>query len=225
MKKYIMAVFTAAVSAVLLTGCADKLDGKWELCTSDGDELVKVRFDSEDGDVKLDEYYGEYEELGGNELKIEWDDEELDDEYGGTFSYEILDKEDAQIYIDGISEMYIAKELEAEASTLMKAGNSSLVEMDVYGENIGGYWVVSSDDDFCLVPGGQDKDRFMELVESFFPDISEYEFVIAIDNGVVSETYLSTDWNERIYAGYTGNRGVISSTNKTLEDIAGELIG
>ncbi len=225
MKKYIAAVFAAAVSAVLLTGCGSELDGRWNLCTSDGEELDIIRFDSEDGEVMLDGCKGEYEELGGNEVKIEWEDDELDDAYGGTFSYEILNKEDSQIYIDGVSEMYLARALEDAVSSLMKAGNSSLVEMDEYGENISGYWVVSSDDDFCLLPGGQNCSAFLEKIEKFFPDISNYEFVISIDDGIVSEAYLSTDWNERVYGGYTQSKGALSSTDSTLEDIAGELIG
>ncbi len=224
MKKYIMAVFIAAVTAVLLTGCGENLDGRWDLCTSDGEELDIIRFDSQDGEVRLDDYEGEYEEKDENKVKIKWDDDELDDEYGGTFSYEILNKDDSQIYIEGISEMYITKQLEALAPSLVKAGNTALMEMDMYGETISGYWVVSSDEDFCLVPGGQDKDRFISITKNFFPGISDYEFVVCIDNGIVSEAYLSTDWKERIYGGYTRDK-IVSSTDKSLEDIAGEIIG
>ncbi len=224
MKKYISLFAVSVLSAAMLTGCADKLDGRWELCGSDGEKVGIIRFDSDEGEVRIGDYIGSYED-NDSELKIEWDSDDFNEQCGGTFSYEILEKEESQLYIEGVAEAVAGQKLSQHANSLMKAANSALTEMDANGMNIFGYWVVSSDDEFCLVPGGQDSAALLKNAENYFPSMTEYEYVICIENGVASEAYIAQSWTKDICGGYTSDKGEFFITNKNLEDIAGELIG
>lgn len=232
MKKRFTAILGAAVLSCLLSGCSEKLDGKWDICTEKGDSLTSIRFYSDDMEMKMDGEKGRYSILDNSRIKFKWDDDDVDEKYGGRFDYEILDKGKMEIYIEDFSEIIQneqleqrAKELEVTASNIMKAVTSAICELDEEGIDTGGYWVYSSDEGFCMIPSSINADELNKKVKKFFSDIEKTSFILTVNRSIVKEVYVSDSWHNKCYGAYSYDAGHFSGTDKTLEDIAGNLIG
>lgn len=83
------------------------------------------------------------------------------------------------------------------ASSLYKAANSTLTEMDSEGYIISGYYIISSNSSYNYnVPSEKfDINEFYDGIEEFFSDSSNYEWFVVVENGYTSYSAISDDWS------------------------------
>ncbi|MDE5621016.1 MAG: hypothetical protein K2I80_10975, partial [Ruminococcus sp.] len=125
MKKFIAVCLMCTMSVSVLTSCGKpNLEGKWELCNAHGNELdFTVRF-KDDRIVRIDGEKGKYKVIDKDTVEIKIDGEKYE------CDFEIIDKDESHIYLGEFSDDTERKVLDSWASTLMKASNSALVDMD-----------------------------------------------------------------------------------------------
>lgn len=177
MKKFAAVCLLCAMSASMLTSCGKpNLEGRWGLCNADGETLhVTVKF-SDDGIVRIDGERSKYEVIDNDTVEI--DGEECD--------FEIIDKDESLIYIRELADETEKNALDSVASTLMKAANSVVTDLDEYGICYTDSAVICSDSskDINNNPenAGADFD-FIESTKTFFSDIDDYDYIIYIKDG------------------------------------------
>lgn len=182
MKRFIAVCLLCAMSASVFTSCGKpNLEGRWELCNADGEALhVTVKF-SDDGIVRIDGERSKYEVIDKDTVEID----------GKESDFEIINKDESLIYIRELADETEKNALDSVASTLIKAANSAIVEMDeediYYTERA----VICSDSskDINNNPenAGADFD-FAESVKSFVNDIDDYDYIIYIKDGYCQYT-------------------------------------
>ena len=192
MKKIISLASALALSAALLTGCAGRLEGKWTLTDKDGEPTsISVKF-KEDDKVILDGHRGKWEQVDKKTVKFKGFN---DDFMNGKFSFEIVDSDDGYLYIEGLAETIEESgnmmSYRTAASSLYKAINTALVELDEEGYYLDGSIVISSDSSLESAEGfknpkGKDAgmDYFYEKLEIYFDKYDEYEFAAYVDSGM-----------------------------------------
>ena len=84
----------------------------------------------------------------------------------------------------------------ASASSLYKAANTALVEMDEEDElpNVDGALVCSDDSKNINVPDDFDTEKFIDKMNEYFPDIEKMDWFVILDMGCAS--YVVVDKNE-----------------------------
>jgi len=188
MKKIMALTSALALSAVMLTGCASKLEGKWTLTDKDGEPTsITVKF-KEDDKVILDGHKGKWEQVDKDTVKFKGFN---DDFMNGKFTFDIVSSKDGYLCIEGMAEALEESDhvmtYRTSASSLYKAINTALVEMDEEGYYLDEPLIISSDSSLdsgveFKDPNGKraDTDYFYEKVENYFSDYEEYEFVAYI---------------------------------------------
>ena len=188
MKKIMALTSALALSAVMLTGCASKLEGKWTLTDKDGEPTsITVKF-KEDDKVILDGHKGKWEQVDKDTVKYKGFN---DDFMNGKFTFDIVSSKDGYLCIEGLAEALEESDhvmtYRTSASSLYKAINTALVEMDEEGYYLDEPLIISSDSSLdsgveFKDPNGKraDTDYFYEKVENYFSDYEEYEFVAYI---------------------------------------------
>lgn len=92
--------------------------------------------------------------------------------------------------------------INSTSSSIYKAANSILVEMDEDGYKLEGYYIISSDTSYNYnVPSSFDTDVFYDGIDVFFEDADNYKWFIVVENGYASYAAASEGWNAR----YTGS--------------------
>lgn len=179
MKRFIAVCLLCVMSASVFTSCGKpNLEGRWELCNADGEVLdFIVRF-KDDGIVRIDGEKGKYKVIDKDTVEIKIDGEKYE------CDFEIIDKDESLIYLGEFSDDTERKVLDSWASTLMKASNSAIVDMDEEDEYYKYNAVICSDSskNINAVPenAGADFD-FTERVKVFFSDIEDYDYIIYIE--------------------------------------------
>jgi len=240
MKKFLALTSALALSAVMLTGCASKLEGRWTLTDKDGEPTnYSVKF-KEDDKVILNGHKGKWEQVDKNTIKFKGFD---DDSFNGKFTFDIVNTDENYIYIENVAE-YIEESgheqlYRTTASTLYKAVNTALVELDEEGYYTDGPIVLSSDSSLEYGDGFKDSkgkaadmDYFYEKLENYFDEYEDYEFAVYIDSGMYCmATAVSGRTDSTVvgtYPGYTKgltdledpNEEIYETGEFTLEDAA-----
>lgn len=190
MKKIITFYLLCAMSASMLTSCGKpNLEGEWKMCNADGNELdCTVRF-KDDGKIKVDDRKGDYEVVDKDTVEIKIGSEKYE------CDFEIIDKDESLIYLGEFSDDTERKVLDSMASTLLKATNSALCDMDEEDKYYKDNAVICSDSskNINAVPENADDDfDFAEHVKPFFNDINDYDYIIYIGNSVCVYTALKS---------------------------------
>lgn len=223
MKRRAAAILGTAAAVLMLTGCGDKIDGEWDICDENGDKIRSIDFFEDDMEMRLDDgETGEYEMLDDSRIKLEWDDDGFDELYGGRFDYEILSKDNCEIYIEEFSELLAEKSLNEAARILRNAAVTTIVELDETGVSLNGYWIFASDEEYCMFPSDVNEESFKKRILTYFPDAKNYEYIIVIEKGSVKDIYISAKWDSSA-VGKTSDSTERNGEN--LHEIAEELIG
>lgn len=92
--------------------------------------------------------------------------------------------------------------INSTSSTVYKAANASLTEMDEDGYKLGGYYIVSSNiSNNYNLPSTFDTDVFYSKMNDFFSDSNNFEWFVVVENGVATYSAASESWNGQ----YTGS--------------------
>lgn len=84
----------------------------------------------------------------------------------------------------------------SKANTLRKAAVSSLVDLDEKGQDVKGYYIISSDKSKNRSVS-IDLDEFNKKVEDYFPEVKDYEYFIVCCNGDVEYAAISDSWSKK----------------------------
>lgn len=221
MKKTILTLICIAAASMALTGCTDKFEGDWTICTKDGKEVAEIEFDDDEFELKGED--GEFEVVENGRIKLEFDDDDMDDKYGGKHDYEIIDKKNAEIYIEDISEMYASREYNTAASSIYKALNSAFVEMDENDEYVNAYGLYSPDKNYSTVEDTDlDTIKLKKKTENYFSDLDDYKFFAYIDYGCCYVVFCADDWDSEIVGTYMGD-AYVDYEGMTLEEVYEEF--
>ncbi|MBQ8961008.1 MAG: hypothetical protein IJ071_07305 [Ruminococcus sp.] len=246
MKKLFALTSALALSAVMLTGCASKLEGKWTLTDEDGEPTgITVKF-KDDDKVILNGHKGKWEQVDKKTVKLKGFNDDL---MNGKFAFEIVNSKEGYLYIEGLDETIEESgnvmTYRTAASSLYKAINTALVELEEEYYTIDEPLIISSDS--SLSSGGEFKDEngkragmdyFYEKVEQYFDKYDEYEFVAYIDSGMYClGTAVSGRTNSPYVGSYPRYSGddfvalddyhevIYQEGEYTLEDVAGYYTG
>lgn len=86
--------------------------------------------------------------------------------------------------------------MNSNASTLFKAGNTALIELDEEKKDIKGYYIISSDNSRNqAVPF--DVEKFREKTANYFDKIGEYEYFMVCRDGAVEYTAIAKSWGDK----------------------------
>ncbi len=92
--------------------------------------------------------------------------------------------------------------MNSSASSLYKAANSSIVELDEEGNKIHGYYIISSDEKKNFnIPSGFDTDEFYSKMDNFFSDNSKVEWFVVMEDSYVSYSANSENWDSKKLVG------------------------
>ena len=112
----------------------------------------------------------------------------------------------------------------SRANRLYKSANSALTEPDEKGQNVRGYFIISSDKSKNkAVPF--DEGEFKEKLEEYFDEAKDYDYFIVCCNGVAEYAAVSDSWSKRSdYIGtYPG--GVSAGIRKYSPDGSTQEVG
>lgn len=121
-------------------------------------------------------------------------------------------------------------DLDEIATSLYKAGNSALIQMEEEDLGIGNQagFSISSKGSFTGIPATfeENSQTFIEYLSYYNPDCEKIEWIIFIKNGVVYEVYCAKDFNSKTVGAYKYNdfsNIELDVKGKTLKDITAEL--
>ena len=112
----------------------------------------------------------------------------------------------------------------SRANSLSKGANSALTELDEKGQNVRGYFIISSDKSKNkAVPF--DEGEFKEKLEEYFDEAKDYDYFIVCCNGVAEYAAVSDSWSKKSeYIGtYPG--GVSAGIRKYSPDGSTQEVG
>lgn len=215
MKKFVAICLMCAMTVSALTSCGKpNLEGRWELCNADGEEMdVTIKF-SDDGVVKVDGEKGEYEVI--DKKTIEIDGEECD--------FEVVDKNEGLIYISKLVDKQEKNKWTSVASTLMKASNSGLADLDEYDIYYQNTAIICSDSSKNINEFPENAEsgfNFIDAVEPFFSDINEIEYIMFIEDGYCKYTVAADTSNKKVVGTYPADE----FEDMTFDEIYDELKG
>ncbi|MDE5771745.1 MAG: hypothetical protein K2I06_09000 [Ruminococcus sp.] len=219
MKKFVSICLLCAMSASVLTSCGKpNLEGRWELCNADGDELdVTIKF-TDDGTVKIDGEKGKYEVVDKDTVEIKIDGEKYE------CDFEVVDKDEGLIYISELADKKEQQDIDSIASTLMKASNSALVELDEEDIYYTDSAVICSDRSKNINEFPENAEsgfNFIDAVEPFFSDINEIEYIMFIEDGYCKYTVAADTSNKKVVGTYPADE----FEDMTFDEIYDELKG
>ncbi|MDE6091653.1 MAG: hypothetical protein K2G14_00980 [Ruminococcus sp.] len=196
MKKFVAICLLCAMSVSVLTSCGKpNLEGRWELCNADGDELdVKIKF-TDDGTVKIDGEKGKYELVDKDTVEIKIDGEKYE------CDFEVVDKDEGLIYISELADKKEQQKIDSIASTLMKASNSALMELDEEDKYYKDKAIICSDSSKSInaVPENAGTDsEFIDCVQLFFNDVDKCEYIIYIEDGYCKYTAVTETSDKKV---------------------------
>lgn len=92
----------------------------------------------------------------------------------------------------------------ASASSICKSANSALVELDEWGYDLRGYYIIASDSDnnYNVPTSNFDVDAFYDKVNDFFSDSDDIEWFVVIENGTATYSATSESWNSDLVGTY-----------------------
>lgn len=96
------------------------------------------------------------------------------------------------------------------ASTITKASNSALEELDEMDYSISGDCIISSDKSKNVNISSSDAERFYEYASYYYDDMDELDYFIIVENGVCTNTAVITD------SGYVGTYGSLFGYNSDM---------
>lgn len=187
--KKITAIILCAMSASILTSCGKpNLEGIWELCNSDGEELGSYVKFKDDGVLKIDDEKGKYEVIDEDTVKIKFDGEKYE------CDFEIIDEDESFIYLEKFSNDAERKTLNSFASTFYQSCNSAITYMDEYGMYYKNSAIICSDSSKNINPVPENADADFDFIDDevrvFFSDVDNYDYIIYIEDGVCTYTAL-----------------------------------
>lgn len=217
MKKFVAICLLCAMSVSVLTSCGKpNLEGRWELCNADGDELdVKIKF-SDDGIVRIDGEKSDYKVVDKKTIEID----------GEKCDFEVVDKDEGLIYISELADKKEQQDINSIASTLMKASNSALVELEEEDKYYKDKAVICSDSgkNINAVPENADADfNFIERVELFFNDVNDYEYIIFIEDGYCKYTAAADPSNKKVVGTYPADEFDGMSFDEIYYELKGRI--
>lgn len=177
MKKLAIFSMVCVMSVSLLTSCGKpNLEGKWSLCNSDGNELdITLRF-KDDGTVKIDDEKEDYKVVDKDTIEI------ADEEY----DFKIIDEDDKLIYLGEFSDNIEIEGMNKSATTLCKAINSALSDIDEEDKYYSSSAVICSDSSKSInaIPENASDDFDLSTyIKPFYSDIENYEYIALIEDG------------------------------------------
>lgn len=182
MKKFVLLSLVCMMSVSLLTSCGKpNLEGKWELCNADGNELNMTLKFKDNGTLKIDDEKEEYKVVNKNTIKID----------GEKYDLKIIDEDEKLIYLGEFSDNIEKDKLNRTAITVYKAVNSAVTDIDEENKYYSSDAVICSDISKSInaVPENAESDfDFTKRVNMFFSDYEKYEYVALIQNGVCQKT-------------------------------------
>ncbi len=217
MKKLVAICLLCAMSALVLTSCGKpNLEGRWELCNADGDELdVKIKF-SDDGIVRIDGEKSKYEVIDKKTIEID----------GEKCDFEVVDKNEGLIYISELADKKEQQDINSIASTLMKASNSALMELDEEDKYYKDKAIICSGSSKSInaVPENADADfNFIERVELFFNDVNDYEYIIFIEDGYCKYTVVTEQSDKKVIGIYPAGEFEDMTFNEIYHELKGSI--
>ncbi|MDE6665230.1 MAG: hypothetical protein K2K14_03450 [Ruminococcus sp.] len=217
MKKFVAICLLCAMSVSVLTSCGKpNLEGRWELCNADGDELdVKIKF-NDNGIVKIDGEKSDYKVVDKKTIEID----------GEKSDFEVVDKDEGLIYISELADKKEQQKIDSIASTLMKASNSALVELEEEDKYYKDKAVICSDSGKSInaVPENADVDfNFIERVELFFNDVNDYEYIIFIEDGYCKYTAAADPSNKKVVGTYPADEFDGMSFDEIYDELKGRI--
>lgn len=82
----------------------------------------------------------------------------------------------------------------SKATTLYKASNTVMVELDEEGKDVKGYYIISSDKSRnSYIPF--DVGEYYDKLKNYMDDVCEYEYFIVCRDGIVEYAAISENWN------------------------------
>ena len=175
------------------TSCGKpNLEGKWNLCNSNGEELnFTVKF-NDSGKMTIKEDEEDESEKVEYEV-IDKDTIEIDDE---DYDFKIIDKDEKNIYLGEFSDNKEKEILNSAARFLSMATDCVLTEIednDMYYEDTA---IICSDKSKNInpIPENAKSDfDFSEYIEPFFSDIDDYEYIVIIENNKCTKAVCTKD--------------------------------
>ncbi len=213
----------ATAALLMLTGCTDKFDGEWSLFNEDDDEIGTLEFNGESEVCYNGEFDGKYEILDDDVIKLEWENEILDDAIGGKYDYEILDKDNKEICLEDLEEDFEDAEMELSlvAKTMYNAGNIALVEMDYEDKYIqANDGVYSTKEKYSTLSDDPGIETFLNYSGKCFDEMDDYEYIMIIEYGVLKEVYVGIDRETPIIGSYPSETW---SDGDTLNEIGEDI--
>ena len=192
MKKFVAICLLCAMSVSVLTSCGKpNLEGRWELCNADGYELdVKIKF-NDNGIVKIDGEKSDYKVVDKKTIEID----------GEKSDFEVVDKDEGLIYISELADKKEQQKIDSIASTLMKASNSALMELDEEDKYYKDKAIICSDSSKSInaVPENAGTDsEFIDCVKLFFNDVDKCEYIIYIEDGYCKYTAVTEPSDKKV---------------------------
>lgn len=226
MKKILAATLLAAIAAASMTGCKDKLDGKYDLCNENGDKLATIEFEDEDFKLRTDDqkYKGDFEIIENGKIDMNFKDDDLDDNCGGKQSYKLFDK--TGIYIEDVSAEMENQLLKDYSVQLYKAINSVLVDLDELDELDTDYFLYSTNKDYI---SGNVSDDFAKTldknIKNYFDDYGKYDFIARISYGSCGYAVAANGFDSKDLFCYDEDTldGLKDDYGDTLSEIGGAL--
>ena len=221
MKKIVGSAICLAASAMLLTGCGNKLDGEYTLCLDDKTEICAITFDAEDEEFTLARKSGDFT-IEGDEIDLDFED---GFRLSGTYSYKILDKDAGLIYIEDFSEAYASATMSTIASTFQKAINSAFMDLDFEGEyDLYGQGMISSDESKNVYDGSDDfVQPLYAKLDMYFSDGSNYAYFAEINEGAAMQVFCASSWDSKVVGAYGYTSDASAYAGKTLQEIYDEI--
>jgi type II secretory pathway pseudopilin PulG len=94
--------------------------------------------------------------------------------------------------------------MNSATTTLQRAANGALTEMDGNGYNISGYYIISSDNSKNVkVPTSKfDVDEFYKSMKNYFADSDKVEWFVVINDGYVEYAASAESWRSKTVGTY-----------------------
>lgn len=123
--------------------------------------------------------------------------------------------------IDASMQEYISESKEqsmvSTAKSFLNATNTILVEMDCMGVDLSGCFVICSDSS-KNISGDFDVDAFTEDLANWFPDYTDYEYILVIDNGMCLGAYCADKSDSEIVGMYPDGMVPTFENGKIVRD-------